>query len=189
MRTLPWRALWLLAAWLAPAMAHADEAVWRLLQGGGQVVLIRHALTTPGVGDPEGMTLSDCTTQRNLSDEGRVQARTLGDALRARGVRVGEVLSSPWCRCIETSKLVLGRAPVIEPALGTLFGRAERSDAQVTALRPRVARRPAEGNTVMFSHGSTILALTGVSPDTSEMVVLTPSGGGQFSVAGRLRVR
>jgi len=190
MPSLPWRALWLLAAWLAPALAHAaDEAVWRLLQGGGQVALIRHALTTPGVGDPEGMTLSDCATQRNLSDEGRAHARTLGDALRTRGVPVGEVLSSPWCRCIETSKLVLGRAPVIEPSLGNLFGRPERSDAQVAALRPRVSRRPAEGNTVMFSHGSTILALTGVSPDTSEMVVLTPSGDGRFGVAGRLRVR
>lgn len=190
MRGLPWGALWLLAAWLAPALAHADEAVWRLLQGGGQVVLIRHALTTPGVGDPEGMSLSDCTTQRNLSDEGRAHARTLGDALRTRGVPVGEVLSSPWCRCIETSKLVLGRDPVIEPSLGNLFGRPERSDAQVAALRPRVSRRPTGGNnTVMFSHGSTILALTGVSPDTSEMVVLTPSGGGRFTVAGRLRVR
>lgn len=189
MRVLPWRALWLLAAWLAPALAHADEAVWRLLQGGGQVVLVRHALTTPGVGDPAGMTLSDCATQRNLSDEGRAHARTLGDALRTRGVPVGEVFSSPWCRCIETSNLVLGRDPAIEPALGNLFGRAERSDTQLAALRPRVSRQPATGNTVMFSHGSTILALTGVSPDTSEMVVLTPSGGGRFTVAGRLRVR
>jgi len=189
MPSLPWRALWLLAAWLAPALAHADESVWRLLQGGGQVVLIRHALTTPGVGDPDGMTLSDCTTQRNLSDEGRAHARTLADALRTRRVPVGDVLSSPWCRCIETSKLVLGREPVIEPALGNLFGRPERSDAQVAVLRARVSRRPPEGNTVMFSHGSTILALTGVSPDTSEMVVLTPSGDGRFTVAGRLRVR
>ncbi|MET0349060.1 MAG: histidine phosphatase family protein [Rhizobacter sp.] len=189
MRFFPWGALWLLAAWLTPATANADEAVWRLLQGGGQVVLIRHALTTPGVGDPEGMTLSDCTTQRNLSDEGRAHARALGDALRTRAVPVGEVLSSPWCRCIETVKLVLGRDPVVEPALGNVFGRSERADAQVAALRPLVSRRPVEGNTLMFSHGSTILALTGVSPDTSEMVVLTPSGSGRFTVAGRLRTR
>lgn len=189
MRSFPWGALWLLAAWLTPATANADEAVWRLLQGGGQVVLIRHALTTPGVGDPEGMTLSDCTTQRNLSDEGRAHARALGDALRTRAVPVGEVLSSPWCRCIETVKLVLGRDPVVEPALGNVFGRSERADAQVAALRPLVSRRPVEGNTLMFSHGSTILALTGVSPDTSEMVVLTPSGRGRFTVAGRLRTR
>jgi len=183
------RALCLLAACLAPAFASADEALWTLLQGGGQVVLIRHALTTPGVGDPDGMSLSDCATQRNLSDEGRAHARTLGRELRTRGVPVGDVLSSPWCRCLETSKLVLGRDPVIEPALGNVFGRTERADPQVAALRPRVSSRPAQGNTVMFSHGSTILALTGVSPDTSEMVVVTPQGGGRFVVAGRLRVR
>lgn len=183
------RALCLLLACLAPALATADEALWQLLRGGGQVVLVRHALTTPGVGDPDGMTLSDCATQRNLSDEGRAHARVLGRELRSRGVPVGEVLSSPWCRCIETAKLVLGRDPVIEPALGNVFGRSERADPQVAALRPRVSRRPASGNTLMFSHGSTILSLTGVSPDTSEMVVLTPQGDGRFTVAGRLRVR
>lgn len=183
------RSLVLLAALFAPAWAAADEALWKLLQGGGQVVLIRHALTTPGVGDPDGMKLSDCASQRNLSDEGRGHARKLGEVLRQRGVAVGEVLSSPWCRCIETSKLALNREPVLEPALGNLFGRSELSAAQLAKLRPLASRKPGNGNTVMLSHGSTILALTGVSPDTSEMVIVTPQGGGKFAVAGRLLVR
>lgn len=183
------RTLVLLAALIAPAAARADEAVWKLLQGGGQVVLVRHALTTPGVGDPEGMKLSDCASQRNLSEEGRGHARRLGEVLRQRGIPIGEVLSSPWCRCIETSKLALGREPVVEPALGNLFGRQDQAAAQVARLRPLASRKPAGGNTVMLSHGSTILALTGVSPDTSEMVVVTPQGGGKFTVAGRLLVR
>lgn len=184
-----WRSLVLLAVWLAPGWVWADEALWKLLQGGSQVVLIRHALTTPGVGDPEGMKLSDCATQRNLSDEGRVHARRLGEALRQRGVPVGQVLSSPWCRCIDTAKLALDREPVLEPALGNVFGRPELSPAQMAKLRPLASRKPSVGNTVMLSHGSTILALTGVSPDTSEMVIVTPQGGGKFAVAGRLLVR
>src|SRR4051794_13152888 len=93
----------LLAFWLVvqawPAAVFADEALWSLLKGGGQVILLRHALTEPGVGDPEGMDLAQCSTQRNLSDEGRGHARELGEAFRRHGVPVGRVLSSPWCRC------------------------------------------------------------------------------------------
>ena len=72
------RLLALLASLAWTPLASADEALWSLLKGGGQVILIRHALTSPGVGDPEGMKLDDCSTQRNLSDEGRVHARQLG---------------------------------------------------------------------------------------------------------------
>jgi broad specificity phosphatase PhoE len=178
--------LLLLAALSWTPFASADEALWSLLKGGGQVILIRHALTTPGVGDPEGMTLGDCSTQRNLSDAGRAHARQLGDAFRTRGVAVGRVLSSPWCRCTETATLAFGKAPEISPALGNLFGRPELAARQVAELKPLVSQLPAGGNTVLVSHGSTIAALTGISPGTAEMVVLTPQGGGRFTVAGRL---
>ena len=166
--------------------ALADDALWALLKGGGQVVMIRHALTTPGVGDPEGMKLDDCSTQRNLSDEGRTHARQLGEAFRQRGIAVGRLLSSPWCRSIETAKLAFGKTPNVAPALGNLFGRSEEADRQLSGLRPLAGQKPANGNTVMVSHGSTIYALTGISPDTAEMVVLTPQGGGRFRVAGRM---
>jgi len=183
------RLLALLAAFAAlawPPFTLADEALWSLLKGGGQVILIRHALTTPGVGDPEGMTLGDCSTQRNLNDEGRAHARQLGDAFRTRGVAVGKLLSSPWCRCTETARLAFGKDPELSPALGNLFGRPELAARQVAELKPLVSQPPAGGNTVMVSHGSTIAALTGISPGTAEMVVLTPQGGGRFTVAGRL---
>jgi phosphohistidine phosphatase SixA len=173
----------------AATAAHADEKLWALLKAGGQVVLVRHGLTTPGVGDPEGMKLDDCASQRNLNEEGRSEARRLGEAFGRRGIAVGEVLASPWCRCIETARLAFGSEPKVEAALGNLFGRPERSAAQLAQLRPLASRRPAAGNRVMVSHGSTILALTGVSPDTAEMVVLTPQAQGGFAVAGRMKVQ
>jgi broad specificity phosphatase PhoE len=169
---------------LAPA-AWADEALWRLLQGGGQVVLVRHAATDPGVGDPPGFRLEDCSTQRNLSAEGRSEARRLGEALRSRKVAVAKVLSSPWCRCLETARIAFGSAPQVQPALSNLFGRREREAEQVAQLRRIVQAPPGGGNLVLVTHGSTTLALTGVSPGTAEMVVLTPQDGG-FRVAGRL---
>src|SRR5688572_6115186 len=116
----------LLAGAAVPA-AGAETELWSLLQGGGQVVLGRHALTDPGVGDPEGMSLNDCTTQRNLSEQGRREAERLGEALRQRRVPVAALLSSPWCRCLETARLAFDRPAQVQPALGNLFGRQERA--------------------------------------------------------------
>lgn len=187
MKRITWLAGLLCGLLLAPA-AWADEALWRLLQGGGQVVLVRHAATEAGVGDPPGFRLDDCATQRNLSAEGRREAQRLGEALRARRVRVEKVLSSPWCRCVETARLAFGDAPELQPALSNLFGRHEREAQQVAQLRRIAQAPPGGGNLFLVTHGSTTLALTGVSPGTSEMVVLTPRAGG-FEVAGRLPLR
>ncbi|HEY0824560.1 MAG TPA: histidine phosphatase family protein [Ramlibacter sp.] len=171
---VPWRAI-----------AQSADGLWPLLQAGGQVVLVRHALTEPGVGDPPGFRLGACGTQRNLSEQGRADARRLGAVLRERRVPVARVLSSPWCRCRETARLIFGREGEVEPSLGNLFGRRELEAQQVAELR-KLVRRAEGGNLFMVTHGSTTHALTGVSPGTGEMVVLTPQAGGGFRVAGRL---
>lgn len=168
--------------------AAAAERVWSLVKGGGQAILVRHTITTPGVGDPPNMRLSDCRTQRNLTDEGRGHARRIGEAFRARGIPVDRILSSPWCRCLETARLAFG-PPETWPPLGNLFGRPENRTEQVQALQALAGERRAGGNVVLVTHGSTIAALTGIHPGTGEMVVLTPQGDGRFVVAGRLTVR
>lgn len=173
---------------LLPAAAAADDHLWALLKGGGQVVLVRHGLTTPGVGDPAGFRLEDCSTQRNLNEEGRRESERVGTAFRARGIPVERVLTSPWCRCVETARLAWGAAEVWTP-LSNLFGRPENRDGQVRQLQARVSERPGGGNLVLVTHGSTIAALTGINPATAEMVVVTPGGEGRFAVAGRLRAR
>jgi phosphohistidine phosphatase SixA len=172
----------------SPAAAADDEALWTLLAGGGQVVLIRHGLTTPGVGDPPGFRLEDCSTQRNLNEEGRRESRRVGEAFRTRSIRVERVLSSPWCRCVETAQLAFGGAERWEP-LSNLFGRPERRAEQVSQMQGLVSEPRGGGTLVLVSHGSTISALTGINPDTAEMVIVTPQGGGKFAVAGRLRAR
>jgi phosphohistidine phosphatase SixA len=171
-----------------PGVVGADEtATWALLKRGGQVILIRHAITTPGVGDPPGMRLDDCASQRNLTDEGRGHARRVGEAFRARGIAVDRVLSSPWCRCVETAQLAFGTHEIWTP-LSNLFGRPERQAEQVREMRAVAGELRTGGNLVLVSHGSTIAALTGINPATAEMVVVTPQGGGRFAVAGRLGV-
>lgn len=146
------------------------------------MVLIRHAVTTPGAGDPPGMRLDDCSTQRNLTDEGRAHARRIGEEWKKRAVPVDRVLSSPWCRCLETARLAFGKAEVAE-ALSNLFGRPENRERQVRELRALVEKHAGKGNLVLVTHGSTIAALTGVNPATGEMVILRHG-----VLAGRLTV-
>lgn len=176
---------WILFALaLALAPAHADEALWDALRGGGHVLYVRHSQTTPGIGDPPGFKLEQCTTQRNLSDEGRAQARRMGEALRLRKVPIGEVLSSPWCRCVETAQLAFGRAKVWTP-LSNLHARHQNADPQVRALRPRIAAHKGDRNLVLVAHGSVASALIGEHLAMGEILVLKPQRTG-FRVVGRL---
>ncbi len=164
----------LFACLLLPGSLLADEKLWSLLERGGQVVLIRHAATTPGAGDPPGMRLDDCGTQRNLSEEGRAHARRIGEEFRRRKIPVEQLLSSPWCRCLETARLAFGE-PQIAQSLSNHFGRQETRAQQVHAIRA-LLERPKSGTRMLVSHGSTILALTGVSPATGEMVLVSREG-------------
>ena len=167
---------------------HAEDEPWALLKKGGHVVLVRHAQTSSGVGDPPGMRLDDCATQRNLSEVGRAQARRIREEFRQFRVPVDEVLSSEWCRCVETAGLAFGGTADVWPALNNLFGRPERQAGQVHAMQTLVGGWRGPGALVLVSHGSTIAALTGINPDTAEMVIVTPQGDGRFAGAGRLLV-
>jgi broad specificity phosphatase PhoE len=133
------------------------------------------------------MRLTDCSTQRNLTDAGRAHARRVGETFRARAIPVDRVLSSPWCRCQETARLAFGPPETWAP-LGNLFGRPENRAAQVQELQALASERRTGGNVVLVTHGSTISALTGINPGSAEMVVVTPQGDGRFAVAGRLTV-
>jgi phosphohistidine phosphatase SixA len=163
----------------------ADERTWALLRAGGQVILMRHAQTTPGNGDPPGFRLGDCATQRNLSDRGRADARALGAALRERGIPVQVVLTSRWCRAIETARLAFGRQESWEE-LDSLYQDGSRRERQMAALRARVERFRGPGNLVLVGHGANILAATGILPRPGGLVVLTPGGPRGFKVAGAL---
>jgi broad specificity phosphatase PhoE len=160
------------------------DAVWARLRAAGQVVLIRHA-TAPGVGDPAGFRLDDCATQRNLSEAGREEARRLGAAFAARGVPVGRVLSSRWCRCLETARLAFGRAEPWPP-LDSFFADRGREAAQTEAVRRLASERPAAGNTILVTHQVNITALAGGFPASGEMIVLAPQGEGRFTVVGTI---
>jgi phosphohistidine phosphatase SixA len=170
--------------------AHAQDALWDQLRTGGYVLLMRHAQTVSGTGDPPGYTLDDCKTQRNLSEEGRAQARRTGEAFRAHGIVLTEVRSSAWCRCLDTARLAFGNSTVWPP-LNSFFDAPERRDAQtaeVLALARSV--RPPQ-NLMLVTHQVNITALTGESVASGEIFVVKPASkpGERLIVVGRLKVR
>jgi phosphohistidine phosphatase SixA len=178
-------ALLLLTVAALAGPARADEDLWRRLAAGGQVVLLRHAATTSGVGDPTGFRRDDCVTQRNLSEAGRLESRRIGAAFEARAIPVARVLSSPWCRCLETARLAFGSAETWEP-LSSLFADRTRQAEQTRAFRVLAGEKRAGGNTILVTHGANIVTFVGVSPAMAEMVIVTPQSDGTFTVAGRL---
>ena len=178
------RCLLLTALLATPALA--DEAVWEALAGGGHVVLMRHALA-PGTGDPANFQLDDCTTQRNLNDTGRQQARDTGAAFHAREIPVATVYTSQWCRCRETAEL-LDFAPVQDlPVLNSFFQNRERRGPQTEALRRFLADLELDGgNVLMVTHFVNIGALTGESVSSGELVVVRPGDNGEVTVVGNI---
>jgi phosphohistidine phosphatase SixA len=168
----------------------AEESLWALLARGGHVVLMRHTSTVPITGDafdPPGFRLEDCATQRLLSPLGREEAQGIGASFRFHRVPVGRVLSSRWCRCLDTARLAFG-AVEPWPALDSFFHDHALEPAQTRQLRERVSARPANGNLVLVTHSANVTALTGIRPEPGEMVILAAGGANGFRVAGRLHL-
>mgnify|MGYP003551823418 FL=1 len=164
----------------------ADDALWARIAQGGYVLLIRHAATEAGTGDPSGFRIGDCATQRNLSAAGREEARRLGETFRAHGVPVAEVRSSPWCRCLDTARLAFGRAIAWAP-LSSLFHDTRNEAGQRAAVIAYLRGAPAGGNVVLVTHNFNIRSLVGISPPPGETVVARFAGG-KLELLGHLPV-
>lgn len=166
-----------------PAFAQAP-GFWTLLREGGCVVLMRHALTDPGVGDPPNFQIGDCSTQRNLSDAGRQQARRVGAAFTRERVKLDQVRSSAWCRCVDTAMLAFGQNTVWSP-INSFFG-AGGQDEQTRAVLADVQGWMAPRNLMLVTHQVNVTALTGEFLAMGEVVVTRPGTQGKDS--SRLRV-
>ena len=172
-------ALWLLAISLSitPGVAAGDSnEAWAALVKGGHVALIRHANAPPGYGgDPPGFKIDDCKTQRNLDEQGRGEARALGEAFRNHGVRVDRIVSSPWCRCLETARL-MAVGPV-ESSWALVPDRDPRAPVRLLELKEMVSAWRGPGTLVLITHALTVRALLGFLPIQGETVVLKPGSG------------
>ena len=180
--------------WLALAAAGAADLVraqppdpfWRLLRDGGCVVLMRHAQTEPGVGDPPNFNVNQCSTQRNLSAEGREQARRTGAAFQREGIRLDEVRSSAWCRCVDTAMLAFKKNTVWSPL--NAFVSPDDRDEQTREVLDAVQGWPTARNLALVTHHINVAALTGQTPAMGEILLTRPGrdgSGTQLRVVAR----
>jgi phosphohistidine phosphatase SixA len=146
--------------------------VWRR-QGG--VLLIRHAATEAGLGDPPGFVLGQCSTQRNLSEAGRKASRGLGAWMQANGFKPDAVRSSQWCRCQDTARLAFGQYEDWSALNSTFAGQGDPV-AQLQALRERLLAMPAGRTEVWVTHQVIMTGLTSAYPGLGEGFVVDRRG-------------
>lgn len=188
----------ILAAILAPILAillgcgtmdiaRAGEAeAWSALRAGRHIALMRHADAPGGFGDPPGFKVEDCATQRNLSAKGRTDARKIGARLKSEGITFEAILSSPWCRCIDTATL-LDLGPVkTEPTFGNAFVLRDQRESLTSGARAVIEQWTGSGTLLVVTHGANIQALTGIQPASGEIVVVRGGYGGGREAVGRL---
>lgn len=167
----PMKALCLVLMLLLPLACLADSNAWQAWRQGKALLLMRHALA-PGTGDPAGFVLENCSTQRNLNDEGRQQAVRWGDFLRTLYSGEITVYSSQWCRCLDTAWLMQLSGPVALPALNSFFAGRGDGDKQTQALIQQFASAQTAQPTVLVTHQVNFTALTGIFPHSGEAAII-----------------
>jgi len=169
----------------APALVQAQETnpdFWALLRQGGNVLLMRHAQTESGIGDPPNFRIGECSTQRNLNDAGREQSRRVAAAFQRENIALDEVRSSAWCRCVETAELAFGRHTVWSP-INSFFQQSGRESQTLDVLQSLKTFK-APRNVVLVTHQVNISALTGSFTAMGEILLTRPAQ----MADGRLRV-
>ena len=174
---------------LSTQASFANElAIWDKLQGTtpkGYVLLIRHSLA-PGVGDPANFKLNDCSTQRNLSEIGRQDARDIGAWLARRQIKIARVESSRWCRAKETAELLnLGKVR-LNRNLDSLFQESDLlNHPQTIKVRKQIVDyRNKTGLLILVGHFVNINALTNVGVNSGEGVLVRADSKGVIRVVG-----
>ena len=151
------------------------------LQSGSSLIIMRHA-DAPGIGDPPGYRLGDCSTQRNLGEYGRQQAKEIGAWLSKQGITEGRMFSSPWCRCFDTAVL-LNKGPVTtERSLGSFFNEMSESGKQTRELEAFVRQQLSKSSKlplILVTHQVNTYAYTGMSVGVGQMLLVKVNSQGK----------
>ncbi|MCM0611244.1 histidine phosphatase family protein [Marinobacter sediminum] len=155
-----------------PSLANdGNSDAWKALREGNAVLMMRHALA-PGTGDPANFKLGDCSTQRNLNETGREQARSWKPFLAEHGITEARVFSSQWCRCMDTAtELNMGEVTGWAPLNSFFQSRGDGPD-QTRETIEGVNELPPGAPVIMVSHQVNTTALTGIYPSSNEGVII-----------------
>ena len=172
----------LLACFFLAASQFSHAGLKEDLETGPYVLMMRHA-DAPGYSDPDGYNLNDCSTQRNLGEAGKTQAKMIGQWLKTQGLESAQVFSSPWCRCKDTATLLNKGAVTVEPSLGSFFENRGNRQEQTRQTQIKIAellkaspRKPV----IMVTHQVNIQAFAGQSLSSGSMVLVKVNPSGQY---------
>ncbi len=160
--------------------AQADLA--KDLNDGQHVLLMRHA-DAPGFGDPPGYQLDKCSTQRNLGELGKKQSQVIGQWLKGQGITSAKVLSSPWCRCLDTARLLNLGSVTSTPELGSFFDDMSLEKQQTRNLEKLIKvqlANPSKAPLILVTHHVNIQAYTGKVVSVGDMVLVKVNQNGQY---------
>jgi len=151
--------------------ADLNKKLLNQLEDGGKIIFIRHAYA-PGSGDPNNFNLNDCSTQRNLSDEGRKQAEYIGEFFRNEKIKIDKVLSSEWCRCKETAKIAFKNFST-NSFLNSFYSSkfAKNKDKQINSLNNYIIKFKSDNNLILVTHYVLISEVLKYGPSSGEIVV------------------
>ena len=179
----------LLACPLFAPPALANEALWALLKKPGYVVLLRHSNAPGQMPESNDMNFKDCSIQRNLDDAGRAQAGRIGNEFRKRGLKDVRLLSSLYCRAMDTAKLTRLGPVTPQPVLNQVF-MANILGMREAGIKGRELLKtvPRDKLTVLVSHVTNIQAIAGVQLDSGQMAVVHLDPAGEVVVDGKITV-
>ena len=164
--------------------ADKPSSLIKAMQVGGHILMIRHA-NAPGFGDPDTFKISDCSTQRNLDEEGRIQSIKIGEWLQSHKIKPSAIYSSQWCRCLETARLLdLGSVNVFPP-LNSFYQKPQNREPSLKNLKQFIAEQTPENDLIiMVTHHVTIAAISGKNVAAGEGVLLKLKPSAPYEFVG-----
>ena len=157
-------------------LSYASGSAWSLLEEGSKIVFIRHAYA-PGGGDPDNFAIEDCSTQRNLNQQGIDQSISIGQEFSKRNIPIQQVYSSQWCRCKDTASFAFGDYQELNSLNSTFEGKYRQNhQRQMNELKAMIASwDDTEGNLILVTHYVIIEGVLGYYPNSGELVITNKS--------------
>ena len=149
----------------------SEDKILESLKEGGKIIFIRHAYA-PGGGDPQNFNINDCSTQRNLSNEGINQSKLIGEFFKTNKIKIDKVLSSEWCRCKDTAKFAFNDFETFD-ALNSFFSAkfVKNEKKQIKELKNYIKNWKSNKNLILVTHYVVISSMLNIAVSSGEIVI------------------
>ena len=162
--------------------ALSDDRILNSLKEGKKLIFIRHAIA-PGNGDPNNFNIKDCSTQRNLNKNGIKQSKKIGLFFKKNKIKIDKILSSEWCRCIDTAKYAFENFETFD-ALNSFYDEkfAANETRQINDLKKYIKNWDSDKNLVFVTHYVVISSILNTGSSSGEIIISDKN----FNIIGRI---